>query len=62
MDHLEYLFAAYSIIFILIALYVIFIGRRQTRLEREVDRLEASLRAERKVTPAPEETAGNSLD
>ena len=41
MEHLEYLFAAYSIIFILIGLYVIFIGRRQARLEREVGRLEA---------------------
>ena len=29
MEHLEYLFAAYSIIFILIGLYVIFIGRHR---------------------------------
>lgn len=44
MEHLGYLFAAYSIIFLLIGLYVLFIARRQARLEREVTRLEASLR------------------
>ena len=44
MEHLGYLFAAYSIIFLLIGLYVIFIARRQARLEREVGRLEALLR------------------
>jgi CcmD family protein len=43
MEHLGYLFAAYSIIFILIGLYAVFIGRRQTSLEREVSRLEAAL-------------------
>jgi CcmD family protein len=44
MEHLGYLFAAYSVIFILIALYGIFIARRQARLEREVTRIEVSLR------------------
>ncbi len=44
MDHLAYLFAAYSIIFVLIALYVVFIGRRQARIEREIRRLESALR------------------
>lgn len=44
MDHLAYLFAAYSIIFALIALYVIFIGRRQARIEREIRQLESALR------------------
>lgn len=44
MDHLAYLFAAYSIIFVLIALYVIFIGRRQARIEREIRQLESALR------------------
>jgi CcmD family protein len=58
MDHLEYLFAAYSLIFILIGLYVIFIGRRQARLEREVVRLEASLRAAEQAPVQPR--AGDS--
>jgi CcmD family protein len=49
MNHLAYLGAAYAIIFILIALYVILIGRRQARLEREVRRLESTLR---KTQPA----------
>jgi CcmD family protein len=60
MDHLEYLFAAYSIIFILIGLYVIFIGRRQTRLEREVGRLEALLRAAEQTATPSEPRAGDS--
>jgi CcmD family protein len=41
MNHLGYLGAAYAVIFVLIALYVIVIGRRQARLEREVRRLES---------------------
>ncbi len=44
MEHLGYLFAAYSLIFILIGLYVAFIARRQARLERLIGNLEASLR------------------
>jgi CcmD family protein len=59
MEHLEYLFAAYSIIFILIGLYVIFIGRRQARLEREVSRLEASLRsAGQAASPSEQRESG----
>jgi CcmD family protein len=50
MDHLGYLFAAYSIIFLLIGLYAIFIGMRQAGLDREVRRLEAALR---KIEPLP---------
>ncbi len=50
MDHLGYLFAAYSIIFLLIGLYAIFIGMRQARLDREVRRLESALR---KIEPMP---------
>jgi CcmD family protein len=61
MDHLEYLGAAYSIIFVLIGLYVIFIGRRQARLEREVGRLEASLRAAEQGAPASSEQDRSGL-
>jgi CcmD family protein len=60
MEHLEYLFAAYSSIFILIGLYVIFIGRRQARLEREIIRLEASLRAAEQAAPPSEQRAEDS--
>jgi CcmD family protein len=45
MDHFGYLFAAYSIIFAVIFLYVVFIWRRQLALDAEVGRLEARLRA-----------------
>ena len=44
MDNLGYLFAAYTIIFIVIFLYVLFIWRRQTRLEAELRATESRLK------------------
>ena len=44
MDNFGYLFAAYTIIFVVILLYVIFIWRRQSRLEAELEALEARLK------------------
>ena len=43
MENLGYLFAAYTIIFAVIFLYVMFIWRRQTQLERKLDALSARL-------------------
>ncbi len=43
MTNLGYLFAAYSLIFVGILLYVLFIGRRQARLEVECKEMEATL-------------------
>jgi CcmD family protein len=43
MEHLGYLFAAYSIIFGVIFLYVLFIWRRQAALDAELRSLEAQL-------------------
>ncbi len=43
MTNLGYLFAAYSLIFVGILLYVLFIGSRQARLEGECQELEATL-------------------
>jgi len=57
MEHLGYLFAAYSIICVAIGLYVIFIGRRQARLDREVARLETALRT---AEAASEHCAGDT--
>jgi len=51
MDHLGYLFAAYSAIFIVIFLYVVFLWRRQAHLEAELKALEGKL-AERDRAPA----------
>jgi len=45
MEHLGYLFAAYTIVFAVIFLYVLFIWRRQVVLEAELRTLEARLRA-----------------
>ena len=45
MEHLGYLFVAYSIIFTAIFLYVAFIWRRQSLLERELDALRKRLDA-----------------
>lgn len=45
MDNFGYLFAAYTIIFAVIFLYVIFIWRRQSRLEVAMHAIEARLKA-----------------
>jgi len=45
MEHLGYLFAAYSIIFVVIFLYVMFIWRRQAALDAELRTLEARMAA-----------------
>ena len=45
MENFGYLFAAYTIIFAVMFLYVMFIWRRQRRLEREVVALERRLEA-----------------
>ena len=45
MDNLGYLFAAYTIIFVVIFGYVLFIWRRQAALEAEVQSLEARFAA-----------------
>jgi CcmD family protein len=44
MNHLSYLFAAYSIIFVAIFLYVLSLWRRQVRLEDELSHLEQEVR------------------
>ena len=45
MEHFGYLFAAYSIIFAVIFLYVLFIWRRQSALDAELRTLEARMAA-----------------
>ena len=45
MEHFGYLFAAYSIIFAVIFLYVVFIWRRQLALDAELRTLEARMAA-----------------
>jgi CcmD family protein len=54
MEHLGYLFAAYSAIFIAIFLYVLFIGRRQASLEEELKALEARLETLNQRAPESE--------
>lgn len=44
MDNLGYLFAAYAIIFAVIFLYVVFLWRRQARLEAQLGGLERRLK------------------
>jgi CcmD family protein len=51
-DHLGYLFAAYTIIFVVIFLYVMFIWRRQKSLEAELHAVESRL-AELSARTAP---------
>jgi CcmD family protein len=44
MDHLSYLLAAYSVIFTAIFLYLVFIWRRQSRIETDIRTAEALLK------------------
>ncbi len=52
MEHLGYLFAAYSIIFAVIFLYVMFIWRRQAALDAELRTLEARMAVLQESSPA----------
>jgi CcmD family protein len=52
MEHFDYLFAAYSIIFVVIFAYVVFIWRRQVRLEADIRAMEARLRSFKSAPPA----------
>ena len=52
MEHFGYLFAAYSIIFAVIFLYVMFIWRRQAALDAELRTLEARMAALTKESAA----------
>lgn len=64
MEHFGYLFAAYSIIFAAIFLYVLFIWRRQSKLEAEVrameERLKALKSASAPANPSAAEKAGEA--
>ena len=51
MEHLGYLFAAYSIIFAVIFLFVVFIWRRQAALDAELRTLEARMTALSEASP-----------
>ena len=58
MENFGYLFAAYSIIFAVIFLYVVFIWRRQSRLELELRAIEGRFKEvleelKARETPAP---------
>ncbi|HVN29486.1 MAG TPA: CcmD family protein [Candidatus Binataceae bacterium] len=44
MEHFDYLFAAYSIIFAVIFAYVVFIQRRQSRMDAEIRAMEERLK------------------
>jgi len=44
MENLSYLFAAYTVIFAVIFFYVLFLWRRQARLDEELRSLESGLR------------------
>ena len=60
MEHFGYLFAAYSLTFVGIFVYVLFMWQRQSRLESELRTLESRLksldRAESSLAPEPRST------
>jgi CcmD family protein len=47
MENLSYLFAAYTVIFVVLFLYVLFLWRRQARLDTQLRSLENGLRSVR---------------
>ena len=53
MEHFGFLCTAYSLIFAVIFLYVVFIGRRQRRIEAQIDAAEAQLKAVREKLDMP---------
>jgi CcmD family protein len=59
MEHFDYLFASYSIIFVAIFAYVMFVWRRQARLESELRALQARLQ-QHLHAPQPEVPAGGT--
>ena len=61
MEHFDYLFAAYSIIFVVIFAYVMFIWRRQTRLETEIAAMQQRLKNLKAAPPsAPPKSAAEN--
>jgi CcmD family protein len=61
MEHFDYLLAAYTIIFVVIFLYVVFLRSRQRRLEAELRTLTAKLASARNDlaahSPTPRQSA-----
>ena len=58
MEHFDYLFAGYTIIFLVIFAYVVFIWRRQARLEAEVRAMEERLKHLRPPSASAKSASG----
>ena len=54
MEHFGYLLAAYSLIFVAIFLYVMFIWRRQAALDAELRTLEAQMQSLKSAGAQPD--------
>ena len=52
MEHFDFLFAAYTIIFMAIVGYVMFIRRRQMQLENDIRAMEERLRSLKAAPPS----------
>ena len=52
MEHFDYLFAGYTIIFVVIFGYVMFMWRRQARLESEIRAMEERLKSLKTTPPS----------
>ena len=52
MEHFNFLFAGYTIIFVVIFAYVVFIWRRQARLEAELRAMEGRLKSLKLASPS----------
>jgi len=46
MSEIGFLFAGYAVIWVILGTYFVFVGRRQSALRRELERLERDLQAQ----------------
>ncbi len=46
MSEIGFLFAGYAVIWVILGSYFVFVGRRQSALKREVERLERELQTQ----------------
>ena len=46
MSQLGFLFTGYAVIWVILGAYFVFVGRRQSALRRDLERLERELRSE----------------
>ncbi|MDY6835673.1 MAG: CcmD family protein [Chloroflexota bacterium] len=52
-DNLEYLLAAFSLVWLAVFVYVFYLSRKQVQLEQQVESLKRRLAEEKTIPPVP---------